>query len=98
MPDDPVRKSRLGRNYTLEMRTRAYRITFGNGEAAVEVLRDLAEFCRGMESTFDPDPRIHALLEGRREVLLRILRHVNLTPAQHLALIGGRPVQLRTEE
>lgn len=38
-----------------------------------KVLADLRKFCRGDRSTFDADPRIHALLEGRREVFLRIL-------------------------
>lgn len=36
------------------------------------VLEDLAKFCRGSESTFHADARLHALMEGRREVWLRI--------------------------
>lgn len=43
------------------------------------VLRDLAVFCRAHVPTYHPDPRIHALLEGRREVWLRIQEHLNLT-------------------
>ena len=42
------------------------------------VLRDLAKFCRAHESTFHKDPRIHASLEGRREVWLRIEQYLNL--------------------
>jgi len=49
-----------------------------NSEAAVAVLMDLAKFCRAHESTFHADPRIHALMEGRREVWLRIAEHLNL--------------------
>lgn len=44
-----------------------------------EVLKDLAKFCRAHETTYHPDPRIHAVLEGRREVWLRIQEHLNLT-------------------
>lgn len=50
------------------------------------VLKDLARFCRANESTFNPDPRTHALLEGRREVWLRIQEHLQLTPEQIYSL------------
>lgn len=43
------------------------------------VLEDLAKFCRAHESTFHPDARAHAVLEGRREVWLRIQQYLNLT-------------------
>ena len=36
------------------------------------VTADLRRFCRAGVSTFHPDPRVHAVLEGRREVFLRI--------------------------
>ena len=50
-----------------------YRNTFDDSsESAKNVLKDLESFCRANESTFNPDPRIHAVLEGRREVYLRI--------------------------
>lgn len=45
-----------------------------------EVLSDLAQFCRAHETTFHADPRLHAVLEGRREVWLKIERMLNLTP------------------
>lgn len=44
-----------------------------------EVLADLARFCRAHETTFSADPRLHAALEGRREVWLRIVNHLNLS-------------------
>ena len=53
-----------------------------------EVLKDLAKFCRGYTTTFHEDPRIHAALEGRREVYLRILYHAKLNPDQFLELYG----------
>lgn len=43
-----------------------------------KVLADLAKFCRGNETTFHPDARVHAALEGRREAYLRIMAHLNL--------------------
>ncbi len=46
------------------------------------VLKDLAQFCRANESTFHPDPRVHAVLEGRREVWLRIQHHLKLDADQ----------------
>lgn len=47
-----------------------------------DVMKDLARFCRGYKSTFHADPRLHAMLEGRREVFLRILYHTQLDPDQ----------------
>lgn len=46
---------------------------------AREVLKDLEEFCRGTETTFHPDQRVHAVLEGRREVWLRIKKYIDLS-------------------
>jgi len=54
------------------------------------VLQDLATFCRATESCFDPDPRVHAVAEGRREVWLRIQRHLNLTSEQLFLLANGK--------
>jgi len=46
--------------------------------SARKVLADLRKFCRVDRSTFEADPRAHALLEGRREVALRILTMIGL--------------------
>lgn len=59
-------------------RRTAYVRTF-NGPFGQEVLADLARFCRANETTYHPDPRIHAELEGRREVWLRLQRHLQLS-------------------
>src|SRR5512146_1060172 len=42
------------------------------------VLADLARFCRANEPCFMKDDRYHALLEGRREVWLRIQNELKL--------------------
>lgn len=48
------------------------------------VLEDLAKFCRASESCFHIDPRAHALLEGRREVWLRIQEFLTMNADQLL--------------
>jgi len=42
------------------------------------VLKDLAKFCRAHKSTFLPDARASAVLEGRREVWLMIQEYLEL--------------------
>jgi hypothetical protein len=71
----------------LDGRTRAYKLAFG-GVAGDTVLRDLAKFCRAHETTFHADPRVAAVLEGRREVFLRIQHHLKLTDEQVYSLYG----------
>jgi hypothetical protein len=71
----------------LRSRKRAYIETFDN-PVGQKVLSDLAKFCRAHETTFHPDPRMHAVLEGRREVFLRIQKHLQLTEEQLWALHG----------
>lgn len=61
-------------------RQQAYQQTFGGGSPFIKLaLGDLARFCRANESTFHPDQRVHAVLEGRREVYLRIKQHLEMT-------------------
>jgi hypothetical protein len=62
------------------LRTRAqdYRQVF-SGVHGERVLDDLAKFCRAHESTFNPDARMEGVLQGRREVWLRIARHLKMT-------------------
>jgi len=61
----------------------AYSLTFNN-ESGKQVLEDLAKFCRANETAFHADPRVHAALEGRREVYLRIKDHLELPPEEYL--------------
>lgn len=63
----------------LTNRKRNYQTTFA-GVGGEAVLADLARFCRADESTFNTDARVAALMEGRREVWLRITKHLNLSP------------------
>ena len=70
----------------LRRRQTAYRTVF-SGPVAEIVLADLAVFCRATTSTFHPDPRVHAVAEGRREVWLRIQNHLNLSDEQLLELV-----------
>jgi len=61
-------------------RQRAYKRVFDDKNKAVKaVLEDLGMFCRAYRSCFDPDARIHAVFEGRREVILRIEDHLKLS-------------------
>jgi hypothetical protein len=61
-------------------RQRAYSRCFNADDLSVAlVLQDLRKFCRADSSTFHLDARAHALLEGRREVMLRILDYTTLS-------------------
>ena len=78
-------------------RKRAYQLSFmsPNGQ---QVLQDLCIFCRANETCYDDDPRRHAVLEGRREVWLRIQSHLNLTSEQLFALYTGRTFTANEEQ
>ena len=65
----------------------SYQNTFLNVSGEI-VLEDLAKFCRAHKTTFHPDPRIAAQLDGRREVFLRIQQHLNLSNEELWKLIG----------
>jgi len=61
-------------------RAQAYRNVLNKESPTARiVLKDLAKFCRATQSTFHTDPRVEALLEGRREVWLRISQHLQLS-------------------
>lgn len=79
---DPLKqvedKRRKARAFLLD-RQRAYRKVFGGKDKATkQVFEDLKYFCRADVSCFHEDPRMHAVLEGRREVILRIGHHLDL--------------------
>lgn len=74
----------------LDTRKRNYQLTFQTNQPAnIAVMEDLFKFCRAGESTFHPDARIAANLDGRREVWLRIQNHLGLTTEQLMALYSG---------
>lgn len=72
----------------LQTRAQAYRTVF-DGPLGEVVLKDLSAFCRATTSTFHPDPRAAAQLDGRREVFLRIQEHLQLTDEQLWELRKG---------
>ncbi len=78
----------------LRQRSQAYNQVFARNIPTETVLDDLARFCRAGSSTFDPDPRVHALLEGRKEVWTRIANHLNMTEDQLYAVyvLGSKHV------
>jgi hypothetical protein len=64
-------------------RQQAYQQVFNEESVFVKTLmEDLAKFCRANDSAFHADARIHATLEGRREVWLRIQNHLKLKPEE----------------
>jgi len=72
----------------LSFRKQAYAITFNKESVhAQRVIKDLAKFCRANSTTFHPDPRMHAVLEGRRETFLRIQQFIQLTPEELLKIL-----------
>lgn len=72
----------------MRLRKRSYQLQFATSDGRLW-LDDLARFCRANEPCFDLNDRKHALLEGRREVWLRIQNHLGLTPEQLLVLYAG---------
>ena len=77
-------------------RKRSYQLTFSLKQPAAQlVLMDLARFCRAHETCFHEDPRMHAVLEGRREVWLRIQQQLNLTPEALAALYAPKQLETR---
>lgn len=81
--------------YALLMKRRhSYQATF-RAPTAQLVLADLARFCRANQTTFHTDERAHVLLEGRREVWLRIAQHLHMDPDELWKLYSGteRPAQ-----
>lgn len=81
----------------LRTRKQDYQLTFKQ-PAGQNVLIDLSKFCRAFETTFDADPRVHAALEGRREVYLRIIQHLGYTPEELFSLYSGQQVFVQKED
>jgi len=75
----------------LRNRQLAYqRVFLGHGIDTDVVLQDLAKFCRAHESTFHADPRLAAMLDGRREVWLRLAQHLHLTSEELWNIYGNK--------
>ena len=61
--------------------------------AAQAVLNDLATFCLANASCCHEDPRAHAVLEGRREVFLRISHHLELDQEALWKIYGRKDLE-----
>ena len=83
----------------LRERKTAYQLAMRSPAGQV-VLKDLSWFCRANATCWNKDPRLNAMLEGRREVWLRIQQHLMLTPEELTELFGGGtiPVAQSDEE
>ncbi len=75
----------------------AYRAAFTH-PAGQTVLADLAKFCRANDSCYHNDARLHAVLEGRREVWLRIERHLRLNQEQLFTIYSGQQFPTNAKE
>ena len=86
---------------TFDQRRRAYEVVFAS-ELGRTVLEDLASFCRANETCIVPGDRdAMFILEGRREVWLRIQQHINLSVEELWALYTGErrtPLMRRVDE
>ena len=73
--------------FLFNKRRMAYCQTFNKtSPLAILVLEDLSKFCRAHETTFTKDDRASLMLEGRREVWLRIQSYLNLTSEELYSL------------
>lgn len=64
----------------IRLRKQSYSHVFNSEDRFARIiLADLARFCRADKSCFDTNPNVQNLLEGRREVWLRIAEHLNMT-------------------
>ena len=73
----------------LSTRAQSYRVTFDNVHGQ-RVLKDLARFCRAHQTTVHADERMTYVLEGRREVWLRIQQHLQLSDEELWQMLDGR--------
>lgn len=75
-------------------RKQAYQNVFNpESEMVKKVMKDLIPFCRFDRTAFHADARAHAILEGRREVMLRIKDHVNMTMDEFLLKYGKGQIE-----
>ncbi len=70
-----------------ELVKRAYCVAFGSPDGK-RVLMDLIAYCHGRKTTFDPNDRVHAFNDGKREVLMRIAEFTNLSLEEIYQLRG----------
>lgn len=82
--DQPLQRAK---EFLFRRRT-AYLRVFDNANGEY-VLADLAKFCRANATCMAPTDRETAVLEGRREVWLRIQHHLKLNQDELWKLYSG---------
>lgn len=72
----------------LSLRKKSYQTIFSaKGAFGSAAMKDLAKFCRAFETCVVPDNRdLSLVLEGRREVWIRIQQHLHLNEEDLAAL------------
>ena len=78
-------------------RQKAFQLSFSGAHGA-KALEVLAKFCRANESCFHEDARMHAVIEGRREVWLTIARYMALTNDEIFAYYAPPQLVIVKEE
>lgn len=97
MADDPTAEEIQATVAALLERKRSYLQAFASPASQLALI-DLASFCKANVSCFVPGDRdLTLILEGRREVWLRIQQHLNLTPEQMFMLFAGNPIKTGEE-
>ena len=71
------------------IRLKNYYREFFKSRAGKAVLRDLAKVCHATTTTYNEDPREHAVAEGRRQIWLRIQNMINIPDAEIYELQQG---------
>jgi len=84
LQDDALKKAK---NAVVKLQQDYLNVFDAESPVVENVINDLKIFCRANESTFHADPRIHAMLEGRREVWLHIERQLKLKPDELIARV-----------
>jgi hypothetical protein len=74
-----------------------YMRTFNQEGSPQAVLLDLIRFCKVYQPIKSTDPYFNAVMEGRREVGLRILNYLNL-PSDQLAAMSVQAAKSELED
>lgn len=85
----------FGREVTIDLpaRRRAYLRAFTSPEGKRHLMADVIEFTGVLKSApMHGDVYAQGRVQGRRDVGLHILEHLNLEPAELYAILKGQPV------
>lgn len=80
---EPTTANRQAALDIIRLRRQSYQNLFNLESKSVRVvLADLARFCRAGQTTFHENQRMSDVLQGRREVWLRLADHLNMTEGE----------------